>query len=131
MTRRIVVISGTANSGKMPLARRLMEDDPSLCLVHRDHIREMLGAKVDEAHISYVMNAMTTSLIASGYPVLICAWNLEAMDMDMWTNIAKGFEIPLVWLDTRTPEGQKFIPPLPVETPEEAEDRIVWRKELG
>lgn len=110
--RRLIVISGPANSGKMPLARKLMADDPGLCLVHRDDLRRDLMAKVDEAHITMLMGDLTRRLLMYGHPVVVCAWNLERMDADLWIEIAHATATPLVWLDVRTPEVAAMIPPL-------------------
>lgn len=112
MIKRLIVISGEANTGKMPLARALAEQEYDLVIVHRDDFRKMFVNPVDENHITYAMNATTKSLLAHGYSVIVVAWNMEKTDMDMWTTVAKDFQIPLVWLDARTPEVQRLIPPM-------------------
>jgi predicted kinase len=109
---RFVVIAGPANSGKMPLCRRLMAEDASLALVHRDDLRSALSAKLDEWHITLLMGALTRSLLSLGHSVIICAWNLERCDKALWTGIATEHSLRLEWLDVRQPEVAALIPPL-------------------
>jgi predicted kinase len=109
---RLIVISGPANTGKMPLARKLMADAPELALVHRDDIRRDLAATIDEGIITHVMGDMTRRLLKSGHPVVVCAWNMDKMDHDLWFDVARDAEAPLVWLDVRAPEVAAMIPPL-------------------
>lgn len=112
MTTRLIIISGPANSGKMPLARKLMADDPSLCLVHRDDIRNIIGGEVNEATITLLMVDMAERLISKNHSVVVCAWNLLRSDMEYWMGVCVKFSIPLVWLDVRAPEVKELIPPM-------------------
>jgi predicted kinase len=109
---RFVVIAGPASSGKMPLARRLISEDATLALVHRDDLRAAFGAKIDEWHITLAMGALAHTLLRFGYSVIVCAWNLEPADRQLWTEIADEFSTPLEWLDVRQPEVAALIPPL-------------------
>ena len=108
----LIVIAGPASTGKMPLARHLMESDPRLACVHRDTIRESLVAKVDEAVITRIMGDATRQLLRAGYPVVAVAWNLEPVDRTMWEWVAAESGVPLLWLDVRHPHVAAMIPPM-------------------
>jgi len=110
--KRLIVISGPANTGKMPLARKLMADSPELALVHRDDIRRDLGTVLDEGLITHLMGDLARRLLEANHPVVVCAWNLQKMDHDLWFAIARETEAPIVWLDVRAPEAAAMIPPL-------------------
>ncbi|HEV7255739.1 MAG TPA: AAA family ATPase [Mesorhizobium sp.] len=110
--KRLIVISGPANTGKMPLARKLMADAPELALVHRDDIRRDLCATVDEGVVTHLMGEMARLLLGVGYPVIVCAWNLQKSDHDLWFEIARDTDAPIVWLDVRAREVAAMIPPL-------------------
>lgn len=109
---RLVVIAGPANSGKMPLARKLMQDDETLALVHRDDLRTVLGTQIDEWHITLLMAALTRSLLSFGRDVVVCAWNMDISDWHLWQGIATEFSAKMEWLDVRKPEVAALIPPL-------------------
>lgn len=107
---RLVVISGGYQTGKMPLARRLREEDPSLCLVHRDDIRVALGAPVTEGHITLIMVTLARQLLGWGYSVINVAWNLHGMDRFRWERVAEEHGVELEWLDVSRPEVAALIP---------------------
>lgn len=109
---RLVVIAGLANSGKMPLARRLMSEDEALVLVHRDTIRDSLVTRIDEWHVTEVMGVVAAKLLDQGHSVVVCAWNLEPEDRHLWEGIVLGHGLEMEWLDTRRPEVAALIPPL-------------------
>lgn len=115
--KRLVVIAGPACSGKLPLAKTLMEKDPSLVLVHRDALRDAIVTKVDEWTITEAMGVLAAVLLQAGHAVVACAWNLEPEDKALWQRIAARCRAPLVWLDTRRPEVHALIPPLEGWTP--------------
>lgn len=108
---RLIVISGPANTGKMPLARELQRIDQNLCIVHRDDIRAMLNAPCDEWNITLMMGDITGRLLAAKKPAIVCAWNLEKEDMLLWMETAHKYSVPLVWLDVRASEVKAMIPP--------------------
>jgi predicted kinase len=108
----LVVIAGPANSGKLPLAKHLLKKNPDLLLVHRDTIRESLVNQLDEALISWLMYSMADYLLSAGRSVVICAWNLEQFDRDLWLGLSVKREARLIWLDTREEEVKKLIPPV-------------------
>lgn len=109
---KLVVISGLAKSGKMPLARKLMAEDPDLVLVHRDFLRSSFETKIDEAYITLLMYDLAHGIIMRlGRSPIIVAWNLEPLDRRLWTELANKFLIELIWLDTRQPEVAAQIPP--------------------
>jgi hypothetical protein len=110
--KELIVIAGPANSGKYPLAKRLLDEDPRRLLVHRDPIRVALSNPCDEGDITTLMGGMAAVLLEQGYSVIACAWNLEPVDFLMWTEVAKLSRVPCRWLDTRNPEVQALIPPL-------------------
>jgi hypothetical protein len=110
--KRLVVISGPANSGKMPLARRLCVNDPRLLLVHRDHIREGLINEVAEGTITHLMAEMAKRLLNWDYSVCACAWNLEHTDHLIWDEVALETGATLEWLDVREPDVAALIPPM-------------------
>lgn len=112
MTLRFVVVAGPANSGKMPLARRLMAEDPSLALVHRDDLRRDLSAKLDEWHVTLVMAAVARCLLGLGRNVIVCAWNMDPLDRRVWDGLAAEHSADLEWFDVRQPEVAALIPPL-------------------
>lgn len=118
MTQRLVVVAGLANSGKMPLARRFMAEDPALRMVHRDTIRDSIITETDEALLSCVMWDIADRLAENGRSVIVCAWNLEASDRQMWELLARQRGMALEWYDTRDPETARLIPPLEGWTPE-------------
>lgn len=109
---RLVVVAGPANSGKMPLARRLMSEDPSLVMVHRDTIRASLITLDDESLITRLMGHIASDLLDAGHSVIVCAWNMEKSDEHLWTNIARNAGVALEWMDVRCPEISALIPPL-------------------
>lgn len=111
-TRRLVVIAGPACSGKMPLARSLMQQDSDLVLVHRDNLRASLEAKVDEAHITLLMGELARGILRLGRSPIIVAWNLEQFDLDLWSSIAGKCRVPMMWLDVRWPDVAAMIPPI-------------------
>jgi len=115
MTPHLIVIAGPANTGKMPLARDLMERNPQLVCVHRDTIRDSLIAKVDECVITRIMGDTARQLIRAGYPVIAVAWNMEQIDRLMWEWIAADAGVPVLWLDVRHPNVAAMIPPMPVD----------------
>jgi predicted kinase len=112
---RFVVIAGPANTGKMPLARRLMQDDVGLTLVHRDFIRSSLERHIDEWHVTLLMADIVRRLLNLSHSAIVCAWNMEPADRALWTGIATENSVDLEWLDVRLPEVAMLIPPL-VET---------------
>lgn len=109
---RFVIIAGPAQSGKMPLARRLMSEDPSLVMVHRDTIRDSLITKIGEWQITEIMGDMAIRLLRQGNSVIVCAWNMELSDRALWTMIANMYGLEMEWLDTREPEVAALIPPM-------------------
>jgi predicted kinase len=115
---RLVVVAGLANSGKMPLAKRLMDEDPSLVLVHRDTLRTSLEGLDDEPLLSLLMVELADALLAVGRSVINCAWTTEPEDRHRWQDVAKRRHVDLEWLDTRKPEVAKLIPPLEGWTPD-------------
>jgi predicted kinase len=117
---RLIVIAGPACSGKMPLARALMEQDPSLVLVHRDALRDAFVARFDEWILTVVMADIVDRLLLYGQNVITVSWNLTRDDRRLWKSIAKKYHydrLELEWLDTRTPEAHALIPPLEGWTP--------------
>ena len=110
---RLVVISGPANTGKLPLAKMLCTNDPTLLLIHRDHIREGLTNSIDEGRVTLLMGEMATHLLGWGYSVCACAWNLEHFDRVMWDIIAAATHAKLEWLDVREPDVAALIPEEP------------------
>lgn len=112
MPLRVVVVAGPERSGKMPLARRLMQEDPTLGLVHRDFIRTSLEADFDEGHVTYIMDAIARRLLSLKRSPIIVAWNLHDMDRRLWTALSADFGVPLEWLDVREPEIAALIPPM-------------------
>lgn len=111
----LLVISGPANSGKLPLAKVLLREDPLRVLVHRDPLREMFTNPVDEMHITWIMRDIAHRLLEDRYSPIICAWNLEPIDRIIWEGLRREHLIPLQWFDTRKPEVQAMIPPLQEE----------------
>jgi predicted kinase len=109
---RLVIVAGPANSGKMPLARRLIADDPSLALVHRDDLRSALAAKLDEWHITLLMASLVRQLLSLGHNVIVCAWNLERADWNLWLGLATEHSAEMEWLDVREPDVAALIPPM-------------------
>lgn len=109
---RLVVIAGPANSGKLPLAKRLMAEDPSLVLVHRDALRDALVTRVDEWVITLAMASLADALLANGQSVIVCAWNLEPEDRELWLEVAEKSRVELEWLDVTDPWVAALIPPL-------------------
>jgi hypothetical protein len=110
--KRLVVISGPAESGKFPLAKSLCANDSNLLLVHRDHIREGLSNPVPEGTITLLMGEVAKWLINHGFSVCACAWNLEHFDHIMWDEVAAETGAKLEWLDVREPEVAARIPPM-------------------
>lgn len=107
----LVVIAGPANSGKMPLARRLLGENPLLVLVHRDHLRASFEINTpDEWEITLLMGSLAGGLLTLSMSPLVVAWNLEQSDRDLWTTISKDHMVPLRWLDVRRPEVAAMIP---------------------
>ena len=110
--RELTVIAGPANSGKFPLAKKLLAEDPNRVLVHRDSVRDAIINKMDEWAVTLLMEAMTCRLLDMQKSVVVCAWNLEHTDAAMWKTVAAMYDVPLRWLDTRVAEVQCMIPPL-------------------
>lgn len=113
---RIVVIAGLERSGKMPLAQKLMREDPDLAMVHRDNLRAMFTNPVDETTITLIMGELADSLLFHGHTPLAVAWNLEPGDRRLWEQVARSHDAELVWLDTREPDVQALIPSLEDES---------------
>ena len=119
---RLVVVAGPANSGKMPLARRLMSEDASLVMVHRDTIRASLITLDDENLITRLMGRLASDLLEAGHSVICCAWNMEPADADLWNGLAESAGIKAEWFDVRRPEIAALIPPLEGWMPEALRD---------
>lgn len=115
---RLVVVAGPANSGKMPLARRLMSEDPSLVMVHRDTIRASLITLDDESLITRLMGRIASDLLDAGHSPIICAWNMAPTDAALWNGLAEDAGIKAEWFDVRDPAVAALIPPLEGWTPE-------------
>jgi len=112
MCRKLVVIAGPERSGKMPLARSLLAADPTLMLVHRDHLRASFEInQPDEWEITMLMGDLARGLLQLSMSPLVVAWNLEQADRDLWTGIATAAMVELRWLDVRRPEVAAMIPP--------------------
>lgn len=114
MSRRFITIAGPANSGKMPLARKLMQGDADLILVHRDFLRASFEAQVDEAHITLLMGDLVRGILRIDRSPIVVAWNLEQSDARLWLEVAREFGVALEWLDVRQPRVAAMIPPLEV-----------------
>lgn len=107
----LYIICGPEKSGKMPLARALMEKAPGMVLVSRDRVRDAIVTKIDEWDISLLMADMVVSLLKRRRSVVVCAWNMERCDRNMWDDIAKRFKLNTYrWLDTRDPVIKRVIP---------------------
>lgn len=115
---RLVVVAGPERSGKMPLARRLMSEDPSIVMVHRDTIRASLITLDDESLITRLMGRIASDLLDAGHSVIVCAWNMEPADADQWNGLAEDAGIKAEWFDVRDPAVAALIPPLEGWTPE-------------
>ena len=115
---RLVVIAGPECSGKMPLARRLMSEDPSLVMVHRDTIRASLITLDDESLITRLMGHIASDLLDAGHSAIVCAWNMEPADAALWNGLADAAGIKAEWFDVRDPAVAALIPPLDGWTPE-------------
>lgn len=109
---RLVVIAGPERSGKMPLARKLMSEDPDLVLVHRDHLRDSFESKVNEGHITMLMGDLVCGILRVGRSPIVVAWNLEVTDRRLWTSISDMFDISLQWFDVTEPAVAILIPRL-------------------
>lgn len=110
---RLVVISGPERSGKMPLARVLLQGDPELILVHRDHLRASFEVNsVDEWHITLLMSDLARGILRLEFSPIVVAWNLEPADRELWQTVAADAGVRLEWLDVRDPEVARLIPPL-------------------
>lgn len=110
MIQMLVIISGPEKSGKMPLARALMKQDPSLILVHRDFLRSSFESQVDEGDITLLMADLVRGILQIKRSPIIVAWNLEQSDLDLWYGIAYSNRVPIKWLDVRYEEVKKMIP---------------------
>jgi hypothetical protein len=108
----VVVIAGPEKSGKMPLARKLMSEDPDLVLVHRDFLRTSFEARLDEGHITMLMGDLACGILRIGRSPIVVAWNLEEFDRRLWSGIADLHGVDLRWLDVREPEVAAMIPPM-------------------
>lgn len=112
--KRLVIVAGPACSGKMPLARSLMQKDDDLVLVHRDFLRASFESKIDEAYITLLMGDLARGILRLGRSPIVVAWNLEQFDRDLWGEISDDFLVPLEWLDTREPKVAAMIPPMEI-----------------
>lgn len=112
MTQKLVVISGPANTGKMPLARKLAADHPEYKIVHRDDLRRMFINPVTEDHITVHMYFVGHCLLSDGHTPVMVAWNLEQSDRNLWEKLARVHKVPLEWLDITKPEVAAMIPPM-------------------
>ncbi len=104
----------------MPLAKRLMEEDPGLICVHRDYLRTSFINQVDEWQITLLMGDLARGILRMGMSPIVVAWNMEPCDKDLWQSIACEAQVRLEWLDVREPHVAAMIPPLP-KTSEELE----------
>jgi predicted kinase len=107
---KLVVIQGGFKTGKMPLARKLLAEDPDLVCVHRDHLRDHLINSMDEWEISLLMADLARGVLRLGRSPVIVAWNLDPADRKLWTRVAAEADAELVWLDVRRPEVAAMIP---------------------
>lgn len=123
---KLIVIAGPANSGKYPLAKKLLANTPNSAMVHRDTLRDSLISVKNEGHITWIMHAVALELLTQGYTPIICAWNLEQFDRNIWTSLARHMNIELTWLDTREPNVQAMIPPME----RLSSTTISWREQM-
>lgn len=108
----ITVIAGPARTGKLPLARAIMERNLSYVLIHRDAIREALVVEVAERNLSVLTVAMARSLLHSGHSVMVVGWNMDVFDVHLWNGLRAEVGCELTWLDTREPDVAAMIPPM-------------------
>jgi hypothetical protein len=113
----LTVISGPANSGKMPLALALLKARSAALLIHRDRIREVVVHAIDEPHLTCLMADMTACLLRFGHDVIAVAQNLFDSDQQLWERISNDACADLQWFDTRDPAVHVLIPPLEGWTP--------------
>jgi predicted kinase len=118
----LVVIAGPANSGKMPLAQRLIASSPPPVLVHRDLIRQALVNPISEGHLSIILVELVEALLAGGYNVVTVSQNLDPLDKIRWSLAAQKNQAEFIWLDTRDPTVHRMIPPLQGWEPARFED---------
>jgi predicted kinase len=113
VSKRLVIIAGPSGSGKHRLARHLCQRD-GLLLVSRDAVRDAIFNSIDEWEITLVMEAVARKLLRFGHSVVIAAWNLDAMDHDLWSDLASTTGVDMEWLDVREPEVAALIPPMEI-----------------
>jgi predicted kinase len=111
----LIIISGPPNSGKHPLADTLATNG-HMALISRDRLREAIRIK-DEWIITLAMADLARGLLLRGVSCVVCAWNLEPEDRQLWEGLAVETGSELDWLDTRSPQFHKLIPPLKGWTP--------------
>lgn len=108
----LYIIAGPANTGKMPLARAILEKRQDMTLVHRDLIRSaLLGAAIAEDQLTLIMRDIVNALLQEERSVLVCAQNLHPHDKEVWDQFPRRYNIARYsWWDTREADVQKLIP---------------------
>lgn len=109
---KLMVIAGPANSGKMPLARKLLELNPAMVMVHRDPLRAMLTNERDEAFLTLLMVDIVQALLRAGRDVLQVSQNLHPDDYKRWEACAVAYKADFWWLDTTHHAVREMIPPM-------------------
>ena len=96
----------------MPLARQFMSEDENLVMVHRDTLRDSLMTLADEGLITTLMGGLARTLLFNDHSVIVCAWNMEPGDRELWELVASETGAFLEWYDVRDPEVARLIPPM-------------------
>jgi hypothetical protein len=109
---RLVVVAGPANSGKMPLAKKLLQAEPDLVCVHRDYLRDSFINQLDEWHITVLMADLAAGILRLQRSPIVVAWNMEPSDRELFGNVAADAGVRLEWLDVREPWVASMIPPM-------------------
>lgn len=106
----LIVVAGPPNSGKHPLALDLAAKQ-NLIVISRDRLRDATGLR-DEGLMTRAMADLASRVLAGGYGVVVCAWNMEPSDRQLWEQVARDASVKLEWLDTREPDVQAMVPPM-------------------
>jgi hypothetical protein len=107
---------GTSQLWQDAARARLLQGDSNLVLVHRDHLRDSFeNPALDEWQVTLLMGRLASGILKLCLSPLVCAWNLDPADRELWESVAEEHEAKLEWLDVREPWVASMIPPLHAE----------------
>lgn len=123
MNRKIIVLKGLPASGKSTWAKEFVSKNPKWARVNKDDLRSMLHdsrySKDNEHQVILARNSLISSLIVTGYSVIVDDTNFNPVHLKAIKEIAhaygaeveeKFFDVPLEECLKRNRERENAVP---------------------